>query len=112
LGPCRLTVTADVELLPATSVAWTETEREPCVIWSEQVNAPPETVAGVLLQVTLASPDNASLEDPDTGTFADVVTLESVGEIMLTSGGARSRLMVALALTELPTASVAVPLIT
>jgi hypothetical protein len=112
LGPCRLTLTADVELFPATSVACTEIEIEPCVICTEQLNVPPETVAGVLLQVTFANPESASLEAPATGTFAVCVTLASVGEAILTKGGVWSRLTVALALTELPTASVAIPVIT
>src|SRR5579864_3651285 len=88
LGPCILTFTAYVELFPAASVAWTKIEMEPCVICTEQLNVPPEIVAGVPLQVTFAKPERASLEEPATGTFADCVTLASVGEVMLTSGGA------------------------
>jgi hypothetical protein len=61
----------DVELLPATSVAWTAIAIDPCVICTEQLNVPPDTVAGVLLQVTLANPERGSLEDPATGTVAD-----------------------------------------
>ena len=71
LGPCRITLTVDVELFPATSVAWTAIAMEPCVICTEQLNVEPEIEAGVLLHVTLASPESASLEDPVTGTFTD-----------------------------------------
>src|ERR1051325_6643961 len=71
LGPCKATLTVDVEVFPATSVAWTAIAIEPWVICTEQLNVPPDTVAGVLLQVTLAKPERGSLEDPDTGTVAD-----------------------------------------
>jgi hypothetical protein len=69
-------------------------------------------VAGIPLQETEATPERPSLISPATGTLAETLTLPSAGKVILTSGGVRSRLTVAFAVTLVPTESRAVPLIT
>ena len=85
---------------------------DPCVICSEQLKAPLAKLAGPLLQETALMPESPSLADPVTVTDADETVPPSDGDVMLTSGGVWSRFTVALAVTLVPLASVAVPLIT
>src|SRR4249920_1725817 len=96
-------------VFPATSVTRTVMASEPWEICSEQVKLPPETVAGIPLQEIEATPEIPSLVRPLTGIFGEVLTLPSAGEVMLTSGGVRSRFKVVLAVTLVPIESRAVP---
>jgi hypothetical protein len=111
-APCKLTFNVEDALLPAMSVAWMVIEIEPCVITKEQVNAPAESIAGVPLHVMLDNPERESPASPLTGTFGEAATSPLAGEVMLSSGGVWSKLIVALALAEEPDASVAVPIMT
>lgn len=85
---------------------------EPCVICAEQLKDPLEMVAAVPLQETEATPERPSLVSPLTGTVADWLMPPSAGDVMLTSGGVWSRLMVTLVVALLPRESVAVPVTT
>ena len=71
----------------------------------EQVNADPATVATELPQLTVATPESASVTVPCI-VIADVFnTAPAVGEVMVTTGGVLSRLIKAVAEAEFPAKS-------
>jgi len=76
------------------------------------VKFPALKLAGLPLHETLANPERPSSAEPLTVIEAEGLIAPSAGEVMLTSGGDRSRLMVLLALLVWPAASVAAPLTT
>ena len=99
-------------VFPARSVAWTRVGFNPSVRAKSQVKVEFETEAGVPLQVTLTTPDRASVMVP-VALIAEVLRITPpVGEVISTFGGVLSRLTVALAVAVLPARSVAVPLLT
>src|SRR5216684_4165573 len=109
-GPCSVAEIVVVEVLPATSMACTESARVPLVVWTVQLKSDVEKDAATPLQVTEASPEPLSLTRPVTEMLTVGLTDPSVGEVIASSGAVWSTLIVMLSVALAPEESVAVPL--